>query len=118
MQKIAAQLYGNSQRINESGERMLRLYQLALHRIPRDKTAAIALALSSEFRALASASDALLAREKQISAYSPEKNLRLGYSLVFVDGKIVRSALQLQPGDLVNARLHDGEFTSKVETVE
>ena len=49
-------------------------------------------------------------------ALDPALQLRRGYSLTYTaDGKLLRSAKDLQPGDQLLTRLADGNVTSKVE---
>lgn len=55
---------------------------------------------------------ALLARS--VDAASPERILRLGYSLTLRDGRVVRSAAALRPGDRIVTRLAEGSLESVV----
>lgn len=118
VQKVSAQLEAHARTLESSGERLVRLYDSALLSVPARRIAALSVALSVQGRALGSSGEALVSLEKQIAAYSPEKNLRLGYSLVFSGGTIVRAIKDVTPGATLTTRLHDGEFTSRVEAVE
>jgi len=51
----------------------------------------------------------------EIAAASPERILRMGYSLTFFQGKVVRDAAQLKAGDKIVTRLAAGETTSIVQ---
>lgn len=53
--------------------------------------------------------------EKAVEAASPERILSLGYSITRVNGKAVRSAAEVAPGDEVTTYLAAGEFTSTVK---
>ena len=53
--------------------------------------------------------------EKAVEAASPERILSLGYSITRVNGKAVRSAAEVAPGDEVTTYLATGEFTSTVK---
>lgn len=53
--------------------------------------------------------------EKAFEAASPERILSLGYSITRVNGKAVRSAAEVAPGDEVTTYLAAGEFTSTVK---
>jgi exodeoxyribonuclease VII large subunit len=54
--------------------------------------------------------------EARLRALSPLSVLDRGYALVLAaDGAVVRSASQLNSGDLVSTRLAEGSFTSRVE---
>ena len=60
---------------------------------------------------------ALTALDVRLRALSPLAVLDRGYALVLAaDGALVRSAIQLNPGDRLTTRLADGAFTSRVET--
>jgi exodeoxyribonuclease VII large subunit len=53
-----------------------------------------------------------------LAALSPVAILERGYSLIFsADGSLVKSAAQLAPGDLIRARLAQGEANARVESV-
>ena len=71
-------------------------------------------ALERTLHAAQSQAGALAAR---LHALSPLAVLDRGYALVLSgDGALIRSAAQLLPGDKVLTRLHDGAFTSRVES--
>jgi len=54
-----------------------------------------------------------------LEALSPKAILARGYALVFdADGRLVKQASQLAPGEHVRTQLGRGEFTAKVERVE
>jgi len=56
--------------------------------------------------------------ESQLQALSPKAILERGYALVFdSEGRLVREASQLSPGQQVRTQLARGEFVSKVEQV-
>lgn len=56
--------------------------------------------------------------ENQIKLNSPERQLKLGYSIVSFGGKIVRSIRQVKKGDSVNIKVSDGKIGSRVEKIE
>lgn len=51
----------------------------------------------------------------EIAAASPERILRMGYSLTLLHGKVVSDAAQLKAGDEIVTRLATGETTSIVQ---
>jgi exodeoxyribonuclease VII large subunit len=55
---------------------------------------------------------------RMISTHDPERNLRLGYSLSYVDGKIVRDVGYINVGDTLMTRLSNGSLISEVNEVE
>ena len=52
--------------------------------------------------------------EQRIAACNPERIYRMGYSLLTKDGKIIRSILELQDGDIITTHLADGSVQSTV----
>lgn len=57
----------------------------------------------------------VLGLQKSLKALSPMAPLNRGYSLIMkADGTLVRSKGQVEPGDLVTARVADGELKAKV----
>lgn len=53
--------------------------------------------------------------EAVCAALHPDNVLRRGYSLTLKDGKILQSASDAEPGDLLETRLQDGVLLSRVE---
>lgn len=56
--------------------------------------------------------------EKTIELHSPERIFRMGYSLTMKDGKVVRSAAGLKPGDRLTTAFADGQIASIVDSQE
>jgi exodeoxyribonuclease VII large subunit len=72
-----------------------------------------ALAIATSRRARLSQASA------RLHALSPLAVLRRGYALVHgPDGRVIHSAADTQPGQIVSARLASGSLTARVETVE
>ncbi len=55
--------------------------------------------------------------ENTIKTNDPERQLKLGYSIVSLEGKIVRSVKQVKRGDCVDVKMSDGEMESRVEKI-
>lgn len=56
--------------------------------------------------------------EKILAAVSPERNLKLGYSIIFdVSGKVVKSISRVKSGDKIDVMLSDGSFGVVVNDV-
>jgi exodeoxyribonuclease VII large subunit len=55
--------------------------------------------------------------ENQLNLNNPERQLKLGYSLVSLGGKIVRSVKNVKVGDEVDIKLSDGEIKSKIKEI-
>jgi exodeoxyribonuclease VII large subunit len=63
--------------------------------------------------------DKVGAWRRLLGAYDLERQLERGYTLTLDDrGRLVRSARELNPGDLVSTRFADGSVRSSVEQVE
>lgn len=58
---------------------------------------------------------ALQLQEQFVKMASPEYILKRGYSLTLKEGRIIKSAAGLQPGDSLVTRFADGEVKSKIE---
>ncbi|MDP3795103.1 MAG: exodeoxyribonuclease VII large subunit, partial [bacterium] len=69
--------------------------------------------------AVAKKKERLTLYDTYLEGVSPERNLRLGYSILTNKAhKVVRSAEDIAKGDLVRATLHKGQFTARVEDVQ
>lgn len=55
--------------------------------------------------------------EKSIRLSDPSHNLKLGYSLSHVNGKLIRSKKEVKLGDEIETRLADGSFTSEIKNI-
>jgi len=55
--------------------------------------------------------------EGQLKIYDPERQLRLGYSLVSLGGKIVRSVKNVKVGEEVDIKFSDGKIMSKISKI-
>ena len=83
--------------------------------------------LTTQTSAVAAAVRAILRRQRsrldqlqhQLRALSPIAILERGYALVFdSSGKLVKSSVQVVPGDEISARLAHGTFTARIEKKE
>ena len=55
--------------------------------------------------------------EKELQNNNPERQLKLGFSLLFSHNRIVKSINQLQTGDPVRIQLSDGEVKAITEEI-
>jgi len=69
------------------------------------------------FRCISDIKEGIKNIENQLNLNNPERQLKLGYSLVSLGGKIVRSVRDVKVGDGVDIKVSDGEFKSKVEKI-
>ncbi|MCK5332849.1 exodeoxyribonuclease VII large subunit [Candidatus Parcubacteria bacterium] len=52
--------------------------------------------------------------ENSLKIHDPERNLKLGYSITYFNGKILRSVQQIEKGDVINVKLADGNIESEI----
>ncbi|MDD3607183.1 MAG: exodeoxyribonuclease VII large subunit [Candidatus Moranbacteria bacterium] len=55
--------------------------------------------------------------ERDINSFNPERQLKLGYSIIRINGKIIKSASQIREGDEMISKLSDGEVYSKAQKI-
>ena len=55
--------------------------------------------------------------ENTIKTNDPERQLKLGYSIVSLEGKIVRSVKQIKKGNCIDVKMSDGEMRAEVKSV-
>lgn len=67
--------------------------------------------------AMVNTNQTLDAIEKNIKLSDPSRNLKLGYSLSYSNGKLIRSAKDVVVGGVVETHLYDGDFTSEIKKV-
>jgi len=69
---------------------------------------------SSFSRLLLNIKEQIRIAENQIKLSNPERQLRLGYSLVSIGGRIVRRVKDVRVGEEVDVKVSDGELKSKI----
>ncbi|HEY4499269.1 MAG TPA: exodeoxyribonuclease VII large subunit [Candidatus Paceibacterota bacterium] len=67
--------------------------------------------------AVSRAKQSLVSAEKLLGSNNPERQLRLGYSIVQSRGAVVRRVSQVRKGQSVDVRLQDGSFKSDVTDI-
>lgn len=53
--------------------------------------------------------------EKSLYQNSPERQLKLGYSIVTLGDKVIKSVVQVKKGDILKIKVNEGKIHSKVE---
>ncbi|MEK7503619.1 MAG: exodeoxyribonuclease VII large subunit [Patescibacteria group bacterium] len=70
------------------------------------------------FKSLLSTIDQNLAAvEKAVFLNNPERQLRLGYSIASINGKIIRETKDADVGDIIDLKVSDGKITSEVKNI-
>jgi exodeoxyribonuclease VII large subunit len=59
----------------------------------------------------------LVNSEKIIELNSPERNLKLGYIIADINGRILKSVKNIKIGDIVNLKLTDGQIKSEIKSI-
>ena len=67
---------------------------------------------------LSTVNQKLIQAEKIISLNSPERQLRLGYSIARCNGKIVRRTGDTKVGEDMEVKVIDGIITSEVKNIK
>ncbi len=52
---------------------------------------------------------------ERLDSLSPLKIMARGYSLVYSDGRLIRSASDVKSGDIINVKFADGEITAEIK---
>jgi exodeoxyribonuclease VII large subunit len=73
--------------------------------------------VSSYIRLFSEFKNLLKSLAEKIIIHNPERQLKLGYSLVSFNNKIVRSVKDIEIGDEVDVKMSDGELKSKINSV-
>ena len=68
-------------------------------------------------RAISQTKQKVASLEKFMLTYNPERQLKLGYSIVRSGGRIVKSVGNLKMGEMVDIDLTDGNFKSEVKSI-
>lgn len=76
------------------------------------------LLLSKSKTLLLSAKQDLQLLKKQVEWLNPHRMLQLGYSLSFIDGKLVKSIRELKAGDTLETHVADGLIHSKIKSTD
>ncbi|MFA5652028.1 MAG: exodeoxyribonuclease VII large subunit [Candidatus Paceibacterota bacterium] len=62
--------------------------------------------------------ESLITYQKQLINFDPKRQLKLGYSIVMKNGRILKTTSQIQKGDIVSVGLSEGTFDSEVKIIK
>ncbi|MDD3101933.1 MAG: exodeoxyribonuclease VII large subunit [Patescibacteria group bacterium] len=62
--------------------------------------------------------ESLISYQKQLINNNPKRQLKLGYSIVTKNGRILKTTSQIQKGDIVSVGLSEGVFDSEVKIIK
>lgn len=110
------------QTLNESKSRVVGYTDRLLEKIPRliMRYRVVADRMLNAFSVRVQEMNEFLKHAAQyLAAVDPERNLRLGYSIIFNEkGRVVRDAADTSEGQPITARLHKGSLKARVEKTE
>lgn len=102
-------------RINSLSEKMVNYFHRAFAKFERLKSAL----LSVYERELARVMERVETIEKYLVSVNPERNLKLGYSIVTDNsGKVIKDSSQVKVGEDIKTKLYKGQITSKVKEIK
>ena len=80
-----------------------------------DKTAVIKRSFRSFIK---DRSDKISEIRRLVSTNDPKKQMKMGYSLVFREGRIVKSKKNLKTGEEIDVKLYDGDIVSEIKRIK
>ncbi len=111
-----AQLYSKYHKLEAFEKRIENAVPFSKIKLLREKLDTAEKNLDSAYRIKLALYNNLLAEKAALlDGLSPMKTLSRGYSLVYKNGKLVKSVNSLTSGDIVNIQMSDGETTAKIE---
>lgn len=67
---------------------------------------------------LKNSSDRIIDLYRFIQTNDPQKQMKLGYSIAFSRGKVIKSKKMLKVGQEINVRIYDGDIVSKIKKLK
>jgi exodeoxyribonuclease VII large subunit len=110
-------IFENFRQAKESLKRSFISLSLRISEIKRGVSQYPNIFIASMVRALSQIKQKILSTERLMLTYSPEKQLKLGYSIVRSCGAIVKKVSQLHIGQSVDIVVADGSFESEVKNI-
>lgn len=89
-----------------------------IHTTEKDIAEAVPSLMRSMQRGVLAAHERIRVIDKHISAVNPERQLRIGYSIARVRGRIVRGVHGLSPGEELDIEVSDGEIYSEIKIIK
>lgn len=103
--------------IDNSQKVLPQKFLLLLNKSYRQITLSSNKMITNQYSVIKLVNQALREIEKNIKLSDPSRNLKLGYSLTYSNGKLIRSIKDVSVGEVVNTQMHDGDFTSEIKNV-
>lgn len=110
-------IFKNFSRAEESLKRSFVSLRLKISEIKRRIAKYPSVFFSGLVRTVSQTKNRVLSLEKLMLTFNPERQLKLGYSIVRSGGKIVKSVVSIKTGRMVDITLNDGGFESEVKNI-
>ena len=110
-------IFKNFNRAEESLKRSFVSLKLRISNIKRGLAKYPNAFLSGFTRVINQTEQKILSLERLMLTYNPERQLKLGYSIVRSGGVIVKTVSKLKIGQAVDVTLKDGEFRSEIKNI-
>lgn len=117
MGAMRAQVKESKGRITTAQHILIKEFRSTLGTFAKEIRVSAQQVLVAEGRTIKSMAQSLASLEQGITLSDPSRNLKLGYSLSYVNGKLVRGVGQLQLGDTIETRLDDGSYTANITKI-
>ena len=114
---VQAELKAYQQILLRAESTLPRLYRSSLEVARKQMIISAKQIVSEQALLQKQATESLFSIEQSIKRVDPSTNLKLGYSLVYTEGKLLRSVATLVPGEIIEVRVADGSFISDIKKV-
>ncbi len=108
------------QRLDDVNNNFLKIFEninFAINNARRAIDSSINLIFSGYNQNIADVKNKINFFKNVISANNPERQLKLGYSIVSLENKIIRSVKQVKKGDILSIKISDGKIESEAKRV-
>ena len=110
-------IFDNFTQVEESLKRSFVSLQLRMIDIARTLVECPRTLYTQMSHVLAKANQDVVSLEKLMVTYNPERQLKLGYSIVRSGGAVIRKTSQVRQGQTVDVLVEDGSFESEVKKI-
>ncbi len=117
--KIAARIGHLERDVADAGGKIVRAFDASLAHTRDVYCSQIPRQVKGRYEAvLRGAAEKVVNLSRLIDSNNPERQLRMGYSIAFREGKVVRSVKEVAVGEAMVVRVADGEIGSEIKTVQ
>lgn len=117
--KIEARITGLSRDVSDAGQNVVRAFDSAISDLKTEYFSHIPTRISTRYSTdLRGVGKQIESLVRLIDTNNPERQLKLGYSIAFSGGKVVRSIKDTSVGQPLEVRVMDGEILSEVKGIK